>query len=153
MPVTRPGMHTNEASMNAPIKTREANQQVSRHLSTITYLRRIWSRVYGEEKRSWGSNECHKVARRRRATAVKLCGRWTTKERRRCCRNVGKIREEIERMNSTKHRFNPEINPIYIYICNKRNLISLIFLVEYYFNRIFLINYIFYNFPWGDTLK
>lgn len=102
MPVTRPGMHTNEVSMNAPIKTGEANQQVSRRLSAITYLRRIWLRVFSprvsrREVHPGKSNECHKVARRWRATAVKLC-EMTDKERERerddgvvVVRNVGEL--------------------------------------------------------------
>lgn len=47
MPVTRPGMHMNEVSMNAPIK--EGRRSRFRGISVITYLRRILT-AYPPEK-------------------------------------------------------------------------------------------------------
>jgi len=84
MPVTRPGMHMNEVSMNAPIK--EGRRSRFRGISVITYLLRISPRIL-RRRESCESNECHKVARRRTAIAVKLCG--MTGETTRCCRIVG----------------------------------------------------------------
>lgn len=60
-----------------------------------------WLRTYGESwpcilrrRESWESNECHKVGRRRTATAVKLCG--MTGETTRCCRIVGVNARELK---------------------------------------------------------
>lgn len=88
MPVTRPGMHMNEVSMNAPIK-KGAKEQVSRHLSDYVLTASLTANL-GRGRESWESNECHKVARRRRTAAVKLYA--MTGGTTRCCRIIGKTR-------------------------------------------------------------
>lgn len=54
MPVTRPGMHMNEVSMNAAIK-KGAKEQVSRHLSDYALTASPTANL-GRE--SWENNEC-----------------------------------------------------------------------------------------------